>query len=74
MTEFYQVPPDASLEAVRRTLGQWRNKRIALELPEGWLELNNVARMRLVQRQAQIQKNEIAIITGEPATRGAAKQ
>ncbi len=74
MTELYQIPPDASLEAVRRTLGQWRNKRIALELPEGWLELNNVARMRLVQRQAQIQHNEIAIITREPATRSAAKQ
>ena len=74
MTELYQVPPDASLEAVRRSLGQWRNKRIALELPEGWLELNNVARMRLVQRQAQIQHNEIAIITREPATRSAAKQ
>ncbi len=74
MTELYQVPPDASLEAVRRTLGQWRNKRIALELPEGWLELNNVARMRLVQRQAQIQQSEIAIITREPATRSAAKQ
>lgn len=74
MTEFYQVPPDASLEAVRRTLGQWRNKRIALALPEGWLELNNVARMRLVQRQAQIQQTEIALITREPATRAAARQ
>ncbi|MFO7635050.1 MAG: baseplate J/gp47 family protein [Caldilinea sp.] len=74
MTELYQVPPDASLESVRHALGQWRKKRIALELPEGWLELNNVARMRLVQRQAQIQQNEIAIITREPATRTAAKQ
>ncbi|HAJ37985.1 MAG TPA: hypothetical protein DCL15_20125 [Chloroflexi bacterium] len=74
MTELYQIPPDASLEAVRRTLGQWRNRRIALELPEGWLELNNVARMRLLQRQAQIQHNEIALITREPATRTAAKQ
>lgn len=74
MTELYQIPPDASLETVRRTLGQWRNRRIALELPEGWLELNNVARMRLLQRQAQIQQNEIAIITREPATRTAAKQ
>ncbi len=74
MTELYQIPPDASLEAVRRALGQWRNKRIALEVPEGWLELNNVARMRLVQRQAQIQHNEIALITREPATRTAAKQ
>jgi len=74
MTEIYQVPPDASLEAVRRTVGQWRNKRIALEVPEGWLELNNVARMRLLQRQAQIQHNEVAIITREAATRSAARQ
>ncbi len=74
MTELYQIPPDASLEGVRRALGQWRTQRIALEVPEGWLELNNVARMRLVQRQAQIQHNEIALITREPATRTAAKQ
>lgn len=74
MTELYQIPPDASLEAVRRTLGQWRNRRIALEVPEGWLELNNVARMRLLQRQAQIQHNEIALITREPTTLTAAKQ
>jgi hypothetical protein len=74
MTELYQIPLDASLEAVRRALGQWRNRRVALALPEGWLELNNVARMRLLQRQAQIQHNEIAVITREPATRAAAKQ
>lgn len=74
MAELYEVPPDASLEAVRRALGQWRNKRIALLLPEGWLELNNVARMRLLQRQAQIQHNDVAVVTRESATRNAAKQ
>jgi len=74
MTELYQVPPDASLEAVRRALGQWRNRRIALLLPDGWLELSNVARMRLLQRQAQIQHTQIAIVTHEMATRSAARQ
>ncbi len=74
MTELYQVPSDATLEVVRRALGQWRNKRIALLLPDGWLELNNVARMRLLQRQAQIQHNQVAIVTHETATRSAARQ
>ncbi|MFM7174544.1 MAG: hypothetical protein ACKO4U_16075, partial [Caldilinea sp.] len=74
MTEFYRVASEASFEAVRRTVGQWPQRRIALVLPEGWLELNNPARLRLLQRQAQIQHSEIALVTSEPATRAAAGQ
>ncbi len=74
MTEVYQVSPIAGLDAVRRMLGQWRGKRVALELPEGWLELDTVARMRLLERQAQIQNVELALITRHDPTRQAAKQ
>lgn len=74
MTEIYAISPEASLESVRRGLGRWRGKRVALQLPEGWLELDNVARLRLLQRQAIIQHVELALITDQPATRTAARQ
>ena len=74
MTEFYRVPSDAGLESVRRMLGRWRGKRVALDLPDGWLELDNVARVRLLQRQAIVQQVEVALITQHPATRKAARQ
>lgn len=74
MTEIYQISPEAGLESLRRGLGQWRGKRVALLLPEGWLELNNVARLRLLQRQAIVQQVELALVTTERATRKAAKQ
>ncbi|MBP8291699.1 MAG: baseplate J/gp47 family protein [Caldilineaceae bacterium] len=73
MTELYEVSAAAGLEAVRRSLGQWRGKRVALVLPEGWLELDNVARMRLLQRQAVVQQVEFALVTRNPATIDAAK-
>lgn len=73
MTELYEVSATAGLEAVRRMLGQWRGKRVALLLPEGWLELDNVARMRLLQRQAVVQQVEFALVTRNPATIDAAK-
>ena len=74
MTEIYKVPPEASLEGLRRTLGRWRGKRVAMLLPEGWLELDNVARLRLLQRQAIVQQIDLALITQQRATRKAAKQ
>ncbi len=74
MTEIYQIAPEASLEGLRRTLGRWRGTRVALLLPEGWLELDNVARLRLLQRQAIVQQIDLALITRQRATRKAAKQ
>jgi hypothetical protein len=74
MTEIYKVPPEASLEGLRRTLGRWRGKRVAMLLPEGWLELDNVAQLRLLQRQAIVQQVDLALITHQRATRKAAKQ
>lgn len=73
MTEFYEVSATAGLEAVRRSLGQWRGKRVVLVLPEGWLELDNAARVRLLQRQAVVQQVEFALVTRNPATVQAAK-
>ena len=60
----YQVSPETGLDAIRQMLGQWRGRRVALVLPEGWLELDNVARMRLLQRQAIFQQVEVG--PGDP--------
>ena len=73
MTELLLIDPSVSAEAVRRQLAKVRAPRIAIELPDGYSELDNVARLRLLQRQAQGQRSHIAITLDE-ATRKAAAQ
>lgn len=68
------IPPDARIEAVRRQMAQMRVQRVALIVPEGWTELDNPARMRLLQRQAQIQKSHLAVVTRSETTRRIARQ
>lgn len=74
MTEFLSIAPESSFEAVRRMIGQRRNARLALLLPDGWLELSNVARSRLLLRQAEAQRCQLAIITTHRATHDACRQ
>lgn len=74
MTELLLIDPSVSAEAVRRQLAKVRAPRIAIELPDGYSELDNVARLRLLQRQAQGQRSHIALITLDEATRKAAAQ
>jgi len=74
MTIVINVSPTASAETVRRQLARARSKQVAFNLPEGWTELDNMARMRLLQRQAQILRADVALITRHEATRKAAHQ
>jgi hypothetical protein len=69
MAEILAISPQANVEAVRRQLAQSRAPHVALALPEDWHELENVARLRLLQRQAQIQHCQLALITRHEATR-----
>lgn len=69
MVEILPVLPHANVEAIRRQLAHGRTPRVALVLPEGWFELDNVARLRLLQRQAQIQRRHLALITRQESTR-----
>jgi hypothetical protein len=69
MVEILPVLPQANVEAVRRQLALGRTPHVALALPEGWLELDNIARLRLLQRQAQIQHRHLALITRQESTR-----
>jgi hypothetical protein len=74
MAEILQIDPTTKLEAVRRQLAQMRNQRVALAVPDGWPALDNAAQMRLLQRQAQIQRCELGVITRNETLRRAAKQ
>jgi hypothetical protein len=69
MVEILPVSPQANVEAVRRQLAQGHTPHVALALPEGWFELDNIARLRLLQRQAQIQRRHLALITRQESTR-----
>lgn len=74
MVEIIPVAPNANVEAVRHRLALGHSKHVALALPEDWPELGNVARLRLLQRQAQIQQRHLALITRHERTRQAARQ
>lgn len=68
------VKPESNAEAVRRLLAQSPDDRVVLDLPPGWTELDNVARMRLLQRQAEMLRMNVAVATNHEPTRNAAKQ
>jgi hypothetical protein len=78
MIDILYIDPEARLEGVRRRLAQLRGsarvRQVVLDVPEGWLELDNTARMRLLQRQAQFQRCELGLITRNEATRKAARE
>jgi hypothetical protein len=73
MIELLSVAPHAHLDAVRRQLARYRMRHVVLDLPDGWDGLNNAARMRLVQRQAQTQRCELAVVTRDAETARAAQ-
>lgn len=73
MPAFLTVPPDAVFETVRRELGRHRRQHVVLELPLDWVELDSLARMRLLLRQAQVQQVELGLVTRhQPARKSAA--
>ena len=72
--EIITISPAARTEALRRLIAQKRVGHLAFELPEGWDELDNMARLRLLQRQAQLQGTELALITRGEETIKAAKK
>ena len=72
--EILQINSETTAEIVRRHLTRIKSEAVAFSIPEGWTELDNVAQMRLLQRQARQQGVRLALITREPATRKAAQQ
>lgn len=72
--QLLQIDPESSAETVRRLLPRVRDQQIVLDLPQGWSELDNMARMRLLQRQAQILHMDVALVTSHAETQRAAKR
>ncbi|MEM7537111.1 MAG: baseplate J/gp47 family protein [Chloroflexota bacterium] len=74
MLEILQIDATTTVEAIRQTLAQVKVKKVVFVLPDQWTELDNIARMRLLMRQAQTQGVEVALVTNRQATRQSAKQ
>ncbi len=49
-------------------------RHVVLDLPPGWSELDNLARLRLLQRQAQYQHCHLALVTDQASLRKSAQQ
>lgn len=73
MPAFLTVPPDAAFESVRRQLAQVSQSHVVLDIPPDWSELDNLARLRLIQRQCQYQHCHIALITQQSSLEKAAR-
>lgn len=74
MTHIIHVETNTTAEAVRRHLARIDSTQVALALPDGWTELDSIARLRLLQRQAQARNQQLALITQHLPTRRAAQQ
>ncbi len=76
MPTILTVPPGASLETVRLQLAQYHASHIVLDLsqtlPDDISELKNLARLRLLQRQVQYQRCELALVTQDETVKKAA--
>ena len=73
MPTFLTIPPDAAFETVRRQLSRQNHRHIVLELPPDWTELDSLARMRLLLRQAQVQRIDVALVTRHEPVRKSAR-
>ena len=69
MTELLHIEPDTKPEAIRRRLARLGSGQVAVVLPNGWSELDSFARMRLLQRQARLRKQDLALVTQDLETR-----
>lgn len=72
MTHFIHIEPNTAADAVRQRLARSGSGPVAVVLPPGWGELNNLARLRLLQRQARTRQQELALVTQDFATRESA--
>lgn len=74
MTQIIDIYPDATAESVRSLLPRLKGQRVVFSLPDGWAELDNEARLQMLQRRAQRLGIDIALLSTHPETRRAAKR
>ncbi|MCB0116056.1 MAG: baseplate J/gp47 family protein, partial [Caldilineaceae bacterium] len=69
MTELLHIEPDTKPDAIRRRLARLGSGPVAVVLPNGWSELDSFARLRLLQRQARLRNQDLALVTQDLETR-----
>lgn len=73
MTEIIHIEADTKPDAIRQQLARLSSGQVAVVLPNGWGELDNFARLRLIQRQARLRHQQLALVTQDLPTRRAAQ-
>jgi hypothetical protein len=73
LTEIIHIAADTKPDAIRQQLARLHSGQVAVVLPNGWGELDNFARLRLIQRQARLRDQNLALVTQDLPTRRAAQ-
>jgi hypothetical protein len=73
LTEIIRIETDTKPDAIRQQLARLHSGQVAVVLPNGWGELDNFARLRLIQRQARLRDQDLALVTQDLPTRRAAQ-
>ncbi len=74
MAEIITVEHDIRIEALRQQLARMGRGAVAVVLPSGCAQLESLPRLRLLQRQSQLQGQALALVTQNPAIRQNAKR
>jgi len=72
-TEIIELPADATLPAIQRSLTRGNSQRVLLVLPFASRALANEARLRLIQRQARREGRQVALVSSDPLTQDLAR-
>ena len=74
MAEFLTVEHDIRIEALRQQLARLGRGQVVVVLPNGCTHLESLPRLRLLQRQAQLRGQALALVTPDPTIRQNAKR
>jgi hypothetical protein len=73
MTETLYIEPDTRPDAIRLQLARLGSGQVAVILPNGWGELDSFPRLRMLQRQARLRDQHLALVTQDLPTRRTAQ-
>ncbi|MYH61805.1 MAG: hypothetical protein F4148_08580, partial [Caldilineaceae bacterium SB0675_bin_29] len=74
MAEILNIEHDIRIDALRQQLARLGRGQVVVVLPSGCTHLESLPRLRLLQRQAQLQGQALALVTPDPTIRQNAKR
>ncbi len=74
MPELLYVEADIKIESLRQELARMGSGAVAVILPQGCSQLESLPRLRLLQRQAQMKDQDLALVTQDLPIRHNARQ